>query len=610
VVAPTQVAVDSNNKAVLTLNTKQNSLPSNHPIRRYGLPYNDKVCSNWPLPGGTKDYHRVLWTVEDGCGNVSSCSYLLRLEDCKKPTPICVGLSSVVMPNSGCVTIWAKDFDAGSSVDDCTAHDDLLFSFSGQTYQPSRQFCCEDLEENGSPSFLVEIWVGDEGNDQNCNGFVQPIGIEWSERNKDYCTTFIVIDDNEEVCPGGIGVGGQVETEDIQNVEKVMVEMMDQSGGVVSSYLTNQSGSYHFSNPLVDFILKPSRNDNHKNGVSTLDLVDIQKHLLGLKLLDSPYKLIAADANNSKSVSVVDLVEIRKLILGHYLEFPNNTSWRFVDAEFDFNDPMHPWPFNETIRLQSGMTMNEDFVAIKVGDVNSTVRANLTQVQTRGARQVLNLMIDDRDVTAGEDVTIAVNAANFTEVLGYQFTLATNSLSYQGVEPGAIDMRPDYIAVHDEAITTSWGSAHPVSVNSTEVLFTLTFRALKDGKLSEMLKIGSQITEAEAYTEQGDVVEILDVALNFGSVATEHSLEYALYQNEPNPFASQTLIGFDLPEALYATLTVFDLHGRVIHRIEGDFVQGFNQVTLKAKELSVAGAYYYRLNAGDFTATKKLILWD
>jgi hypothetical protein len=256
------------------------------------------------------------------------------------------------------------------------------------------------------------------------------------------------------------------------------------------------------------------------------------------------------------------------------------------------------------------MTMNEDFVAIKVGDVNSTVRANLTQVQTRGARQVLNLMIDDRDVTAGEDVTITVNAANFTEVLGYQFTLATNSLSYQGVEPGAIDMRPDYIAVHDEAITTSWGSAHPVSVNSTEVLFTLTFRVLKDGKLSEMLKSGSQITEAEAYTEQGDVVEILDVALNFGSVATEHSLEYALYQNEPNPFASQTLIGFDLPEGLYATLTVFDLHGRVIHRIEGDFVQGFNQVTLKAKELSVAGAYYYRLNAGDFTATKKLILWD
>jgi hypothetical protein len=338
--------------------------------------------------------------------------------------------------------------------------------------------------------------------------------------------------------------------------------------------------------------------------------VEIQKHLLGLQLLDSPYKLIAADANSSKSVSVLDLVEIRKLILGQYVEFPSNSSWRFVDAEFEFNDPTHPWPFNETIRLQSGMNNHEDFVAVKVGDVNSTVRANATQIQTRGARQVLNLMIGDRAVEAGETVSIAVRGANFNEVLGYQFTLATADLEYTGVEPGVVEMRADYIAVHEGAITASWGAVHPVSVRNDEVLFTLTFTALNAGKLSEMLTINSDITEAEAYHEEGDVVEILDVALNFGSVATTHPLDYALYQNEPNPFTSQSVIGFDLPETMSATLTVFDMHGRVIHRIDGDYVQGYNQVILKAKELSVAGAYYYRLNAGDFTATKKLILWD
>jgi len=610
VVAPTHVPVDSNNEAVLTLNTRQNSLPSNHPIRRYGLPYNDRVCSNWPLSGGSKDYHRILWSVEDGCGNLSSCSYLLRLEDCKKPTPICVGLSSVVMPSSGCVTIWAKDFDSGSSVDDCTAHDDLLFSFSGDVYEPSREFCCEDLEENGSPSFLVEIWVADEGNDQNCNGFVQPLGIEWSERNKDYCTSFIVIDDNEEVCPGGIGIGGTVETEDIENVERVLVELMTESGQVVSSYVTNQTGAYHFSNPLVDWIVKPSRNDNHKNGVSTLDLVDIQKHLLGIKLLNSPYKLIAADANNSETVSVLDLIEIRKLILGHYVEFPHNQSWRFVDAKFAFDDPTHPWPFDEWIRLQSGMNDEEDFVAVKVGDVNSTVRANATQIQTRGARQLLNLLIDERQVTAGEEVAVAVSGANFNDVLGYQFTLVTNGLDYHSVESGAIEMRDDYVAVHNGAITTSWASALPVTVHRDDILFTIRFVARENGLLSEMLAVGSQITEAEAYTEDADGVDILDVALTFGTAQHGHPLEYALYQNEPNPFWDQTVIGFDLPEALTATVTVFDIHGRVVYRVEGEYVQGFNQVILKAKELRVAGAYYYRLNAGDFTASKKLILRD
>ncbi len=353
IVAPTEVAVDSNGEAVLTMDTRQNSLPANHPIRKYGLPYNDKVCSNWPLPGGTKDYHKILWSVEDGCGNQTTCQYLFRLEDCKKPSPVCVGLSSVVMPSSGCVTIWAKDFDA-SSFDDCTAHDDLLFSFSGDTYQPSQQFCCDDIDANGSPSFLVQIWAADEGNDQNCNGFINPLGIEWSERNKDYCTTFVVIDDNADVCGGGVGFGGTIETEYQETVENVNVDLIDPGAqSVVQSFTTTGNGLYHFGmNPLLNFQITPKRNDNAKNGVSTLDLVLIQKHLLGLQQLDSPYKLIAADANNSQSVSALDLVEIRKLILGLYTEFPNNKSWRFVAGNFTFDDPTHPWPFDEVMSLR------------------------------------------------------------------------------------------------------------------------------------------------------------------------------------------------------------------------------------------------------------------
>ncbi len=68
----------------------------------------------------------------------------------------------------------------------------------------------------------------------------------------------------------------------------------------------------------ADFQINVERNDAYRNGVSTLDLVRIQKHLLGIEPLTSPYDLIAADANNSQSVSAIDLVELRKLILGIY----------------------------------------------------------------------------------------------------------------------------------------------------------------------------------------------------------------------------------------------------------------------------------------------------
>ncbi|MDX1408686.1 MAG: hypothetical protein R3330_11150, partial [Saprospiraceae bacterium] len=232
VVNKTKVNMDTANEAVLVFDTKTSALLA---VRQNGLPYNDKYCLGI---GGPKDYHRILWSVEDGCGNLNTCEYLFRLEDCKQPSPVCVGLSSVVMPSSGEVTIWAVDFDA-SSFDDCTSHDDLLFSFSGDTYMPSYSFDCDAIADNGSPSFIIEIWAADEGNDQNCNGV-----IEWSERNKDYCTTFIVIDDNEGVCPGAGSAGsvGIVETEVQEPVEDVTMNLTAGNGSIMHTYVTDKDG--------------------------------------------------------------------------------------------------------------------------------------------------------------------------------------------------------------------------------------------------------------------------------------------------------------------------------------------------------------------------------
>src|SRR5690606_20813595 len=151
----------------------------------------------------------------------------------------------------------------------------------------------------------------------------------------------------------------------------------------------------------------------------------------------------------------------------------------------------------------------------------------------------------------------------------------------------------------------------PMSVPKDEILFTLSFSAVSDGRLSEMLAVTSEITEAEGYqaegSDAGEDVSFLDIALVFGQPGVS-APEYALYQNEPNPFSDQTVIGFDLPEAMPATITVFDMHGRIVYELTGDFTQGYNRVVLKSNILNVTGAYYYRLTAGDFTASKKCIL--
>src|SRR5690606_21384634 len=182
---------------------------------------------------------------QDGCGRENTHEYLIRLEDCKAPTPVCInGLSTVVMAKNGEVTIWAKDFNA-SSFDDCTPAADLLFSFDGDTYQPSMTYTCDNV-----PMFNVElavqIWVADGGTDDNCNG-----QISWAERNKDFCTTTIVITDNAGACDTTVGsILGEIITEDVQSVEKVDVNL-NVPGQHFPTYVTTENGQYNFTGIII-----------------------------------------------------------------------------------------------------------------------------------------------------------------------------------------------------------------------------------------------------------------------------------------------------------------------------------------------------------------------
>jgi hypothetical protein len=459
--------VDSNNDADLSFDTRQN--PSLQ-IRLNGIPYNSQFCG---------DYHRILWSAEDGCGNWSHCEYLIRLEDCKQPSPVCInGLSTVVMPIGGQVTIWAKDFNA-SSFDDCTPEADLLYSFTDDHYSPSYTYNCQNV-----PAFneelSLQVWVADAGTDDNCNGL-----ISWNERNIDFCTTTIVITDNDAVCDTSHPIiEGQILTAFLQPVELVSVTL-SAPGHLFPVFVTSGNGLYNFNNVNLpeECHVTAARDDNHKNGVSTLDMVQIQKHLLGIVPFTDPYQLIAADANNSQSVSTIDLVEIRKLILGITTKFTANTSWRFADKDYQFSDVSHPWPFHESIDMLN-MTSNatgKNFVAVKVGDVNNSAQANAQQIKPRNGNQILNFVAEEHTVNTGGMVDLVVRSGNFASIEGYQFTLITQGLEFTGVESGVVEMTDENIGSFNEMLTASWHKVGGVSATANDVLFTIHFRALASG---------------------------------------------------------------------------------------------------------------------------------
>ncbi len=83
---------------------------------------------------------------------------------------------------------------------------------------------------------------------------------------------------------------------------------------------------------------------------------------------------------------------------------------------------------------------------------------------------------------------------------------------------------------------------------------------------------------------------------------------YSLSQNYPNPFNPVTTIKFTLPQSENVKLVLFDILGREVKTLVNEFRnQGVYEFSFDASTLS-SGAYFYRLDAGEFTATKKMLI--
>ncbi|HMG15546.1 MAG TPA: proprotein convertase P-domain-containing protein, partial [Saprospiraceae bacterium] len=536
--------------------------------------------------------HHAWFRVEDGCGNYDICEFDFTVQDCKKPTPVCInGLSTDIML-SGMVSIWAKDFNA-SSTDNCTSADKLKFSFSADTTDKNIIYTCDSLG-----SRTVTVWVTDEAG------------------NQDFCTTFILITDNMGVCNDTIGmknVSGIIVTEKGAKVGEVQVAL---AGSTAPLFTTNANGTYTFPamSPGGNYTIVPVKDIDPLNGVSTIDLVNITNHILGKKALDGPYKIIAADANNNGTVTTGDLSEIRKLILHINAKFPKTTSWRFIDKNFKFTDPKNPWKttFPEVYNISNlNNNMTIDFVAIKVGDVTGDVKASAAaKNEVRNNAGTLSFVLDDLSMQKGLTYKLAVKAKDFTNTIGYQYTLDFNTdalefVSAEGAElSGISDENFGLTHLEEGMITSSWNG--PVTtVTDGTTLFVLTFKAKSDIKLSKALQIGSDLTPAEAYNKDA---EMMEVQMQFNNEKGQVAGSFELLQNIPNPFNEFTNIGFNLAADEYAQLVITDMAGKVVKLVDGEFAKGFNQVKISKSDIGSSGIYYYQLNTAEASQTKKMII--
>ncbi|MCS6929506.1 MAG: hypothetical protein NZM43_08435 [Saprospiraceae bacterium] len=546
------------------------------------------------LPYGT---HKIKWFVDDGCGNEQVCEYTFTIKDCKAPTVVCRnGISVNLMPTK-MVPISVHDL-LQSAADNYTPSNLLIFglrrsgtgtgfpfSQSGNP-QTSVMFDCSNLGFN-----LVQLWVMD------------------LTGNTDFCETFVHVQDNVKVCNSTNGsVAGLIQTESGKGLEDATLQLYvtDAQGTVEMQAITEPDGYYFVPNALLKgstTTVKPVKNNDPLNGVSTFDLVLINRHILGIEPLSTPYKMIAADANNSRSITTFDIVELRKLILGLYTELPNNTSWRFVARDYLFPEPLNPFkevfPERRDIHNSVEDHLSVDFIAIKVGDVNGNAITNsFTRIGERSAGTLL-FDVEDRVVRRGEVFTVRITPSE--PVTGYQFTLNHPGLELIDIVPGR-GMSLEHFGIHPEeqAVTVSNDALEQVDG------FSLIFRAHTDGLLRQHLQLSNQITKAEAYRAD----EFLEVALRFRSDGNDQvsGIGFELYQNRPNPWAQRTQISFHLPAEEPVTLTVYDETGRIRFRYTSVYARGYHTLTLDNEVIGPqTGALFYRLETPTHSAVRRMI---
>ncbi|MBK8390179.1 MAG: T9SS type A sorting domain-containing protein [Saprospiraceae bacterium] len=583
------------------------------------------------------------WTVHykltDGCGNVTEKDAILVVLG-KAPTPYCISLSSAVMKN-GTVELWARDFDK-NSFDNCI-DGPLYFTFDNQHpvlsklaqvhfFKGAGQNATEaeyltgaaqkwlpDTKEVIWPNgdVKVEVTGGSSGRLFGCkvgDGSTFPIAkvkmTVWDKNLlSDFCEVTLTLIDNQGACgpTSQVVIGGNVSTEAGTGLAKA--EMILES--VLPEYprktTTNESGMYTFGAvPIgVDYTVKAYLNENYKNGVNTLDLVHIQRHILALKKLTSPYKMIAADASGDAAVRVEDLVALRKLILGVTVDIPGNTSWRFVDASQEMGET--PWPFTEVMShasIKEGSVDN--FIAVKIGDVDGSAKTGLkgeNEVTPRNSG--VTLSTEDRMVKKGEMVEVQLSADQFTEIYGFQMAMKLKGLTLVNAEGRGIEIGNDnYATPMSNVMTMSWSSANAKSVSEGSTVMTMRFKATQDGRLSQMMELSNEVLRSEAYV--GSDMEVSKVSLE---VRNKEGDKFALGQNEPNPWRGETVVSYELPKAGKVTLTVLDITGKMVAQKTVDGAAGKNTIGLTKAELGgAAGVMIYRLESGGLSTQKRMIV--
>ncbi|MBK8191899.1 MAG: T9SS type A sorting domain-containing protein [Lewinellaceae bacterium] len=362
--------------------------------------------------------------------------------------------------------------------------------------------------------------------------------------------------------------------------------------------------------------------DEWLEDISTYDLLRIQKHILNLQPLADGYRKIAADVNHSNSITTFDIVELRKLILGIYKKLPQfDAPWRFVpeyipqdnQVQFDYN----PFAMSINSQLISGTPYTEPTWEYSIID-GSNGKSGYDGIKIGDAADPNNPVICDNPpslqfpqvlLSPNETYDIIFKPQRFNDIAAFQlgFFIDHNKLTVIDVSDsnlpeftqeenvGMTNLEEDQLAILWFKSNTQ---GHTLANNDT--LFKITVEAKQPIiDLGSAINFNNTSLESIFYTEDGCQESVLmDIevqqgtgignrgGVNSGHVSnTSQNLQKQKMICQPNPTSGQVGIYFDSEEITSGTLLVTDMFGKVVYKISLNVERGINVLTLSGNDI-------------------------
>lgn len=519
--------------------------------------------------------HSLIITAVDACGNVSESEIPFEVKDCTLPLVNCPNDTTLFYTSPNGLFISAADLIAGST-DNCGV---VLSSFDPEIELPELVYSCDQMGTE-----MVKIYVSDPaGNEVVCN------------------FSLTLVDGELNACQEFFDLTGHTHTESGFPITQVDIGL---EGPISDTLPVDDMGVFNFvETPEGEgYEVTPNKNINHRNGLSVSDLILINRHILNVLKLDSPYRMIAADANRSGDITVLDIIQIRRLILSVDSVYENNTSWRFIPEDYEFQNPNNPFQenFPETFFVEEFMTDTSiNFIGLKVGDVDeSASTSSLQGVDDRNTVPVV-VSLKGQNPDGTSTYTFALDANGMQ---GAQFTLQYNAsmVKVKEIVPGSnMSTKHFYHAEGREAITFCW--------HQMEAVDHLEFELVVEGQLPNnglsLFGLSSEYTAAEIILADHSITKPV---LTFKEKSSKDIGISNIY-NFPNPFISKTQINFYLAKSQDVTIQVFDSNGRLTHQLRENLHFGYQQINLEGRQLNGSGVYYYKIITAEGEYINKLL---